>query len=191
MQREQRALLELQRFERIAALERRIFEYAFAAFDQVEQQLMGRCRCRRCQRRGRRMRLPKLPSRSGLLPRRSRQSFRRLTPARPQKAREAAMDTAPFAASTKLPKHPDGSLSKEPSAKLPKGADTPAAIEPSARLPKRRLSAAERLRRLEEAMAFLRQHLASGPQPARALLTLPEPQELPSARCIGPKTSRA
>ncbi len=39
MQREQRARLELQRFERIAALERRIFEHAFAAFDQVEQQL--------------------------------------------------------------------------------------------------------------------------------------------------------
>src|SRR5215468_5498230 len=41
MQREQRALLEVQRFERIAALERRIFEHAFAAFDQVEQQLGG------------------------------------------------------------------------------------------------------------------------------------------------------
>lgn len=41
MQREQRTLLELQRFERIAALERRIFEHAFAAFDQVEQQLGG------------------------------------------------------------------------------------------------------------------------------------------------------
>lgn len=41
MQREQRALLELQRFERIAALERRIFEQALAAFDQVEQQLGG------------------------------------------------------------------------------------------------------------------------------------------------------
>lgn len=39
MQREQRALLEVQRFERIAALERRIFEHAFAAFDQVEHQL--------------------------------------------------------------------------------------------------------------------------------------------------------
>ena len=37
----QRALLELQRFERIAALERRIFEHAFAAFDRVEQQLGG------------------------------------------------------------------------------------------------------------------------------------------------------
>ena len=41
MQWEQRALLELQRFERLAALERRIFEHAFAAFDQVEQQLGG------------------------------------------------------------------------------------------------------------------------------------------------------
>ena len=40
MQREQRAMLELQRFERIAALERRIFEHAFAAFDQVEQGLL-------------------------------------------------------------------------------------------------------------------------------------------------------
>jgi hypothetical protein len=39
MQRKQRAMLEVQRFERIAALERRIFEHAFAAFDQVEQQL--------------------------------------------------------------------------------------------------------------------------------------------------------
>ncbi len=39
MQWEQRALLDAQRFERIAGLERRIFEHAFAAFDQVEQQL--------------------------------------------------------------------------------------------------------------------------------------------------------
>ena len=37
MQRKPRALLELQRFERIAALERRIFEHALAAFDQVER----------------------------------------------------------------------------------------------------------------------------------------------------------
>ncbi len=41
MQREQRTMLEVQRFERIAALERRIFEHAFAAFNQVEQQLGG------------------------------------------------------------------------------------------------------------------------------------------------------
>jgi hypothetical protein len=39
MQREQRAQLEVQRFERIAALERRIFAHAFAAFEQVEQHL--------------------------------------------------------------------------------------------------------------------------------------------------------
>ena len=39
MQRGQRARLALQRFERIAVLARRIFEHAFAAFDQVEQQL--------------------------------------------------------------------------------------------------------------------------------------------------------
>ena len=48
------------------------------------------------------------------------------------------------------------------SRKLPEGAHT--------KLPKPRLSAEERLRRLEEAIAFLRQHLASGPQPAKALL---------------------
>ena len=48
------------------------------------------------------------------------------------------------------------------SRKLPEGAHT--------KLPKPRLSAEERLRRLEEAIAFLGQHLASGPQPAKALL---------------------
>ncbi len=40
----------------------------------------------------------------------------------------------------------------------------------SAKLPKPRVSAEERLRRLEEAIAFLRQHLADGPQPAKTLL---------------------
>lgn len=39
MQRKQWAMFEVQRFERIAALERRIFEHAFAAFDQVEREL--------------------------------------------------------------------------------------------------------------------------------------------------------
>lgn len=43
-------------------------------------------------------------------------------------------------------------------------------IKPGAKLPNQRLSVAELLRRLEEALAFLRQHLAFGPQPARALL---------------------
>lgn len=56
------------------------------------------------------------------------------------------MGTAPFAVS----------------AKLPSGTH--------AQLPHRRLSAAERLRRLEEAKAFLRQQLAAGPQAARVIL---------------------
>jgi hypothetical protein len=38
------------------------------------------------------------------------------------------------------------------------------------KLPKPRLSVAERLWQLVEAMAFLCQHLAAGPQPARVLL---------------------
>ena len=37
-------------------------------------------------------------------------------------------------------------------------------------MPSQRVSAAERLRRLAEAKAFLRQYLATGPQPARTLL---------------------
>ena len=96
------------------------------------------------------------------------------------------MDTNPFVAriklpigtNAKLPKHATGSVSSEPSATLPDVADAVASIEPgtklpngtSPKLPKLRLSTAERLRRLEEAMAFLRQHLAAGPQPARVLL---------------------
>ncbi len=40
----------------------------------------------------------------------------------------------------------------------------------NAKLPKPRVSAEERLRRLEEAIAFLRQRLAAGPQPAKTLL---------------------
>lgn len=40
----------------------------------------------------------------------------------------------------------------------------------SANVPTTRMSAAERLRRLEEAKTFLRQHLAVSPQPARAVL---------------------
>ena len=95
------------------------------------------------------------------------------------------MGTNPFAAAklpsrtnTKLPKHVAGSVSREPSAKLPNRAEDAATTEPNTKLPgiidtklpTQRLGAAERLRRLEEAMAFLRQHLAAGPQPARTLL---------------------
>jgi hypothetical protein len=67
-------------------------------------------------------------------------------PARLEEVRRAEMGTAPFVAN----------------AKLPNGTD--------AKLPKQGLRAAERLRRLEEAIAFLRHHLAAGPQPAKTLL---------------------
>ena len=91
------------------------------------------------------------------------------------------MGIGPFAASTKLPTGTNAKLPNHtaagpssddphPSAKLPKGTDGAETIEPVTKLPKPRLSAAERLRRLEEARAFLRQHLAAGPQPARTLL---------------------
>ena len=63
------------------------------------------------------------------------------------------MGTAPFVANDELPKR---------SSKLPNWE--------SAELPKARMSAAERLRRLEEAIAFLQHHLAAGPQPAKTLL---------------------
>lgn len=55
------------------------------------------------------------------------------------------MGTGPFVVSAKAP--PDGT-----------------------KVPKPQLSAAERLRRLEEAKAFLRQHLGAQPVPARALI---------------------
>ena len=53
-----------------------------------------------------------------------------------------------------------GTASFAPSAEMPKR---------SSRLPQQRLSAAARLRRLEEALAFLRIRLATGPQPAKTL----------------------
>lgn len=40
----------------------------------------------------------------------------------------------------------------------------------NAKLPKQRLSAAERLRRPEDAITFLQEQLAAGPQPAKTLL---------------------
>ena len=72
------------------------------------------------------------------------------------------MGIAPFAGVAKMPNRTN--------AKLPKRTAGPSSGEPSSKLPKPQMSAAERLRRLEEAMAFLRQHLAAGPQPARTLL---------------------
>jgi hypothetical protein len=63
------------------------------------------------------------------------------------------MGIAPFVAHDKLPKR---------SSKLPN--------LDGAKLPHLRLSTAERLRRLEEAIAFLQHHLAAGSQPAKTLL---------------------
>ena len=63
------------------------------------------------------------------------------------------MGIIPFLDNDELPKR---------SSKLPNSG--------SAKLPKQRLSAAERLHRLEEAIAFLHHHLATGPQPAKTLL---------------------
>ena len=76
MQREQRALLELQRFERIAALERRVFEHAFAAFDQVEQQLGAPVQVQALPAAGQTGEAAQAVKRSGLLPSQSLGSFR-------------------------------------------------------------------------------------------------------------------
>ena len=56
-------------------------------------------------------------------------------------------------------------------ASVPSGTNAKLPNDSVAQLPSQQLSAAERLQRLEEAKAFLRQHLAAGPQPARTLLT--------------------
>lgn len=56
------------------------------------------------------------------------------------------MDTDPFVGVAKMPRRTHAKLSKQ------------------------KLSAEERLRRLDEAIAFLRQHLVAGPQPAKLLL---------------------
>ena len=53
---------------------------------------------------------------------------------------------------------------------LPPGTNTKMPFASATQMPSQRISAAERLRRLEEAKAFLRAHLTAGPQPARAVL---------------------
>lgn len=66
-----------------------------------------------------------------------------------------------FRASAKVPKA---------GAKVPNEANGPTLHGTPAKMPHQRPSAAERLRRLEEAQAFLRHQLAAGPQPARVVL---------------------
>src|SRR5262245_54420355 len=72
------------------------------------------------------------------------------------------MGTAPFAASVKLPKSAGARASNDTSHKLP--------ITVGAKLQKLRLSTAERLWRLEEAKAFLRQEPVVDPPPTSIVL---------------------
>ena len=72
------------------------------------------------------------------------------------------MGIGPFVDSAKMPNGVEAALLPGTIAKMPFGS--------SAKMLSPRISAAERLRRLEEAKAFLRTHLATGPQPARTLL---------------------
>ena len=88
------------------------------------------------------------------------------------------MGITPFAGVTKLPSRTHAKLPIPTGASLPIGTNAKMPNEndaalpggTSAKIPSQRSSAVERQRRLEEAMAFLRQHLAAGPQPTRALL---------------------
>ena len=53
---------------------------------------------------------------------------------------------------------------------MPSRTHTKVPFGTAAKMPSHRITATERLRRLEEAKAFLQAHLAAGPQPARTLL---------------------
>ena len=65
---------------------------------------------------------------------------------------------------------PNMKLPPGTNAKLPSEVEGEVSCGKSAKMPRQRISAAERLRRLEEAKAFLRAHLSACPQPARTLL---------------------
>lgn len=73
-----------------------------------------------------------------------------------------ARASLPIGTSAKMPNQADASMLGGTSAKLPSAS--------SAMMPSQRISVADRLRRLEEAKAFLRAYLAAGPQPARTLV---------------------
>lgn len=72
------------------------------------------------------------------------------------------MGIGPFAGVAKLPSRTN--------AKMPNEADASPQGGTGAKMPSQRISAAERLRRLEEAKAFLHQHLTAQPVPARVLI---------------------
>lgn len=80
------------------------------------------------------------------------------------------MGIGPVDASTKLPSRKNAKLPSKIDAVLLDGTSAKLPFGSAAKMPNQRSSAAERLRRLGEAQAFLRAHLKAGPQSARTLL---------------------
>lgn len=88
------------------------------------------------------------------------------------------MGIAPFAEVAKMPRSSSAKMTLPARVSLPIGTNAKMPNEPEARsmsgtqaeMITQSLSELDRLRRLEEAKAFLRQHLSAGPQPARTLL---------------------
>lgn len=80
------------------------------------------------------------------------------------------MGIGPFAASRKLPTGTNAEMPNEGESLPLDKTNAKMPFSTATKMPSQRISAAERLRRLEEAKAFLRQHLAAGPQLARTLL---------------------
>lgn len=75
-----------------------------------------------------------------------------------------------FAASAKMPGGTNAKMPNEVEAVLPPGIHAKMPLASAAKMPSPRISAAERLRRLEEAQAFLHQHLTAQLVPARVLI---------------------
>ena len=80
------------------------------------------------------------------------------------------MGIAPFGGVAKMPMRTNAKLPIPARASLLGGTNAKMPLDSAATMPSPYSSAAERLRRLEEAKAFLRQHMTAGPQPARTLL---------------------
>ena len=90
--------------------------------------------------------------------------------ARQQSGWDAAMGIGPVDASTKLPSRINAQMPNEVDVLLLNGTSAQLLFGSAAQMSGQRISALERLRRLEEAKTFLRAHLRAGPQPARMLL---------------------
>lgn len=80
------------------------------------------------------------------------------------------MGISPFEAEASRPTRTSAKLPNEVEAVLPIGINAKVPLDSAAKLPNQHVSAAERLRRLEEAKAFLRRSLNAGPQPAAAVV---------------------